>query len=1054
MRIPLAVSLESRDGTLAKDAKVMNAFLESQGPDVPAIVRKRPGYTDLGTIHSGTAQALTYWNGSLITVQGDTLNGATVFTGPQWNPSDKGSSITLSGGNLVAVAASATTHCVREVFALSGKKYWEVAVTTLSGVNFAAGVADATQSLTAGGLGFSTHSTAAVRSNGNIVFNSVAFSAALTPVQGDVIGFAFDDGVLSGTRQLLIYQNNTLRVTVASANLPSAVCYPAVGGNGNTGATTYTASFGPTFSYTPPTGYTAITGTGISGATTTALSPTSANLQFSVQDNGGNSPNPQLMLKNATQAWTYSSGGTLAQITDVDYPGQYTVTLTSLTRSGTVATASTASDTNFQVGGVVTIAGATPSTYNGAQTITGVTPSGSISNGNTIAVTITRSGTTATATTVTDAHGYSNGQTITISGAAQQEYNGSFVITVISGTQFSYTVTVTTGGTTTTNFNVTSPATGSPYVAPLVRYGSASLAAGTLTVTLANHGYATGAHVSILGFPDGVNGLGRITTQGAAITVVDSATFTVAASVGTLFTPSVQIYSQPTSPNPSSITASGATATVTFAAAHYISNSDTVSITGCTQPYYNGANITPTVTSSTTFTYTIAGQTTVSDSPVTPATGTIVATPAATVTPASFTFTIGGSPTTPATGTITASGGRTTVPGIAYLDGYFVVMDVNAVLYNSAEDDPSTWNALEYLTARAETGAGKAIARSLNYVVAFKEWSTEFFYDAGNAVGSPLSPVDNGLVLVGCASGDSLASLDGNLVWLSQVRQFGRSVHVMQGLQVQKISTPDVERVLNADDLATVRAIAVKLDGHAIYLLTLETSGITLAYDMQSQKWGQWTSCTAGSAVSVSSITLSGTTATVTTSGAHGINDGEPVTIAGANQSGYNGTFQAYVSSTTVFTIQVSGSPVTPATGTITATPYTESYFKLTKYTDANGVPVALGESDGHAYKLTPSAYQDNSVPIDVFIRSTRLDGGTEDSKTMPYIRLAGDAVTDIVAVRWSDDDSATFKPYRIIDMSNAKPETRRCGSFRRRSIEFRHVGNNPLRLEAAEIGG
>lgn len=73
------------------------------------------------------------------------------------------------------------------------------------------------------------------------------------------------------------------------------------------------------------------------------------------------------------------------------------------------------------------------------------------------------------------------------------------------------------------------------------------------------------------------------------------------------------------------------------------------------------------------------------------------------------------------------------------------------------------------------------------------------------------------------------------------------------------------------------------------------------------------------SAVSVSSITRSGSTATVTTATAHGFQTGQYVTIAGATQTEYNGLFAVTVTSTTVFTYTVSGSPATPATGTITA---------------------------------------------------------------------------------------------------------------------------------------
>ena len=110
-------------------------------------------------------------------------------------------------------------------------------------------------------------------------------------------------------------------------------------------------------------------------------------------------------------------------------------------------------------------------------------------------------------------------------------------------------------------------------------------------------------------------------------------------------------------------------------------------------------------------------------------------------------------------------------------------MDSTARIYGSDLNNPAAWNALNFITAIKEPGSGVALAKSQNYVIAFKEWSTEFFFDAGNATGSPLSPVDNGFSLIGCASGESLAEVDGTLFWVSQTKQNGRGVHMMIGLE-------------------------------------------------------------------------------------------------------------------------------------------------------------------------------------------------------------------------------------------------------------------------------
>jgi hypothetical protein len=67
------------------------------------------------------------------------------------------------------------------------------------------------------------------------------------------------------------------------------------------------------------------------------------------------------------------------------------------------------------------------------------------------------------------------------------------------------------------------------------------------------------------------------------------------------------------------------------------------------------------------------------------------------------------------------------------------------------------------------------------------------------------------------------------------------------------------------------------------------------------------------------SITRSGSTATVTHT-AHGMLDGSEVFIQGADQSAYNGIHTITVTGVNSYTYTVSGSPTTPATGTITGT--------------------------------------------------------------------------------------------------------------------------------------
>lgn len=91
----------------------------------------------------------------------------------------------------------------------------------------------------------------------------------------------------------------------------------------------------------------------------------------------------------------------------------------------------------------------------------------------------------------------------------------------------------------------------------------------------------------------------------------------------------------------------------------------------------------------------------------------------------------------------------------------------------------------------------------------------------------------------------------------------------------------------------------------------------------------------APSTLTVSSITQSSGVATVTTSTAHGYEANNYVTIAGADQAGYNGAFRiTSIPSTTTFTIAVDSGTTSPATGTMTAQKRNVVYRYWQQHTD------------------------------------------------------------------------------------------------------------------------
>lgn len=181
------------------------------------------------------------------------------------------------------------------------------------------------------------------------------------------------------------------------------------------------------------------------------------------------------------------------------------------------------------------------------------------------------------------------------------------------------------------------------------------------------------------------------------------------------------------------------------------------------------------------------------------------------------------------------------VPGITYLDGYVNVMTVGSAIYSSEPNQPGSWLSGNYLYANVEPDAAVYLAKQLVYIIAFKKYSVEIFYDAGNPSGSPLGPEQGGKINIGCRHANSVAQLEGILFWVSQSRDGGTSVHLMDGLKPIPISTPPIERLLQQADFTTVYSWCARIGGHRFYCLTLKNSNLSLVFDLDSRQWYQWT---------------------------------------------------------------------------------------------------------------------------------------------------------------------------------------------------------------------
>lgn len=181
------------------------------------------------------------------------------------------------------------------------------------------------------------------------------------------------------------------------------------------------------------------------------------------------------------------------------------------------------------------------------------------------------------------------------------------------------------------------------------------------------------------------------------------------------------------------------------------------------------------------------------------------------------------------------------VSGAVFLNNYVLIGTSNNRIYNSDVGDPTTWNALNFLSFEQTADVLVGICKHLNYLVAFGAVSTQFFYDVGNPTGSPLGLAASYTSEIGCATGDSIVATNNTVIWIGTSKTYGRSVYLMDGTAPVRISTANIDRHIEADGLSDVSAYCYTINGHTLYILTLHNTHQTLVYDLNERMWYTWT---------------------------------------------------------------------------------------------------------------------------------------------------------------------------------------------------------------------
>lgn len=179
------------------------------------------------------------------------------------------------------------------------------------------------------------------------------------------------------------------------------------------------------------------------------------------------------------------------------------------------------------------------------------------------------------------------------------------------------------------------------------------------------------------------------------------------------------------------------------------------------------------------------------------------------------------------------------------MDGYLFLAKANtADIYNSDLDDPFGWDPSQFITAEMYPDNIVALTKNNNYVIAVGSGSTEYFYDAGTATGSPLARNDSAVSQTGTVAPYTVVQTEKEICYIGSTGNGGRTVWIIDGFKPEEAATEAVRLSLNEEGtaIATANAYCIRVDGHKFYVIRLTQSSRTWVYDFDSKLWHEWSS--------------------------------------------------------------------------------------------------------------------------------------------------------------------------------------------------------------------
>lgn len=326
-----------------------------------------------------------------------------------------------------------------------------------------------------------------------------------------------------------------------------------------------------------------------------------------------------------------------------------------------------------------------------------------------------------------------------------------------------------------------------------------------------------------------------------------------------------------------------------------------------------------------------------------------------------------------------------------FMDGYMFVMCSNGQIWNSDVNSLANWTATSFISSQSYPDNGVNLARYKNTIVAFNKGSIEFFQNAGNAAGSPLSPIPNAVLKLGGSTGAAgsattrvrtVLTAGGTVYFIGIDLESGKTgIYRLNGYQADKVSTPAIDKLIAFGSTGAAFAGSCMLHGMTHVIMYSATPTVP-CYCIDTNTWWEFNFTNGGSNTAIEAIL------------------GNPA----ANY----------------FTVDATG--------------LNHIYTMLAgTYQDKGGT----------AYSATIQLESmDMGTSKRKFWNRLRVAGNVEGSAST-------------LTVYYSDDDYANVATWGTIDLSSQAAMENgltRGGSSKRRALKLVHSANTPMGLEALEL--